>query len=466
MEKWPGNGITGVMNTRDTERKSKGRGSEGMLFELPAGGATEPEGAGQARVRCAQRHQVEMICGSLDSLLPEEHRARVVWEYVQGLELSALYQKIRSVEGGAGRDAIDPKILMTLWLYATLEGVGSARQFAKLCTEHIAYRWICGGQRTNYHTLSDFRTAHPEVLDELLTRSVATLMHEGLVTLKRVAQDGERVRASAGASSFRRRKTLQECQRKAEERIKQLRQELEDDPGACSRRQQAARQRAARERKQRIDRALKELDEIEANKSEADKDKARASTTDADTRVMKMGDGGFRPAQNVQFATDTESQVITGVDVTNSGGDQGQMAPMVEQHEQRYQQTPKEMLVDGGFVKKEDIEEVSEPNGNTTVYSPVMQSKSDNRDPHTPRDDDSPVIAAWRKRMATDEAKLIYRERASTAECVNAIARNRGMQQFRVRGRPKVLAVVLLYTLTHNIMRTAALRAATETKAA
>jgi len=459
MEKSPGNGITGVMNRSDTERKSKGSGSEGMLFELPAGGATEPELAGQARVRCAQRHQVEMICGSLDSLLPEEHRVRVVWEYVQGLELSVLYQKIRSVEGGAGRDAIDPKILMALWLYATLEGVGSARQLAKLCAEHIAYRWICGGQSTNYHTLSDFRTAHPEVLDELLTRSVATLMHEGLVTLKRVAQDGERVRGSAGAASFRRRKTLQECQQRAQERVKALRQELEEDPGACSRRQQAARQRAARERTQRIDRALKELDEIEANKSEADKDKARASTTDADVRVMKMADGGFRPAQNVQFATDTGSQVITGVAVINTGSDQGQMPPMTQQHQERYGKVPDETLVDGGFAKKEDIETVESPELGTTVYAPVQKPKTPDRGPYEPRKGDSETIARWRQRMGTPEAQRIYKERASTTECVNAISRNRGLRQFLVRGLAKVRTVVLWFALAHNLMRAVALRA-------
>jgi len=180
---------------------------------------------------------------------------------------------------------------------------------------------------------------------------------------------------------------------------------------------------------------------------------------------MKMGDGGYRPAYNVQLASDTPSQIITGVDVSNSGGDQGKMAPMVEQHDERYGKTPDAMLVDGGFVKKEDITKVSEPQGSTTVYAPVMPSKTDWRDPHTPRGDDSSAVAAWRVRMATDEAKRIYRERASTAECVNAIARNRGLQQFRVRGRPKVRAVILLYVLAHNLIRATALRAAAQTEA-
>jgi len=175
---------------------------------------------------------------------------------------------------------------------------------------------------------------------------------------------------------------------------------------------------------------------------------------------MKMGDGGFRPAFNAQLATATDSQVITGVAVTNSGGDQGQLAPMVEQHQERYDEKPKEALVDGGFVKKADIDAVSPPQGGPVVYAPLMASKAPNRDPHTPRDDDSPAVAEWRQRMATDEAKAIDRQRAATAECVNALARNRGLQRFLVRGLRKVKAVVLWYALAHNLMRAVALRAA------
>ncbi len=378
---------------------------------------------------------------SLDSLLPEDHRARLVWEYVQGLDLGALYEPIRAVEGTAGRNAIDPRILLALWLYATLDGVGSARQLARLCEDHVAYRWICGGVSVNYHTLSDFRTAHPVFLEELLTQSVATLMHEGLVTLQRVAQDGMRVRASAGAASFRRRATLEECQTQARQQVETLRQELEADPAACTRRQQAARQRAARERSERVARALGELAEVEAKKQGQKKEKARASTTDPEARVMKMGDGGFRPAHNVQFATDTASQVITGVDVVNAGSDTGQMPPMIEQHQQRYGKTPEETLVDGGFAKQEDIEEVSSPEVGTTVYAPVQKPRKEGRDPYQPLPGDSVTIAAWRQRMGTPEAKEIYKERAATAECVNAISRNRGLRQFLVRGLQKVRAV-------------------------
>jgi hypothetical protein len=323
----------------------------------------------------------------------------------------------------------------------------------------VAYRWICGGVKANYHTLSDFRTAHPALLDELLTQSVATLMHEGLVTLDRVAQDGMRVRASAGASSFRRRKTLQQCQAEAQQQVEALAKEVEADPGGGDRRQQAARQRAARERSERIGKALQAQQEIASKKKKKDRHKARASTTDPDARVMKMADGGYRPAQNVELATDTGSQVVAGVDVVNTGSDQGQMPPMTKQLKRRYGKVPAQTLIDGGFAKKEDIETVSKQPDGTTVYAPVQKPKTADRDPHQPLPGDSATIAQWRRRMGTEEAKEIYKQRASTAECVNAISRNRGMQQFLVRGLEKVRTVVLWFALAHNLMRAVALRA-------
>jgi transposase len=426
--------------------------------ETPRAEATQAPRIGPKRMRYAVRDQVEFQQCSLEELLPEDHEARIVWSYVCGLDLSDLIGGIQAVEDGPGQAPADPRILMALWLYATLRGVGSARELNRLCQYHAAYRWICGGVSMNYHTLSDFRTQHLDLLDRLLTEGVASLMTEGLVTLDRVAQDGMKVRASAGAASFRRQPTLEEALAEAEQQVTKLRQELEADPAAQKTRQQTARKRAAEERAVRIKAALDQLPKIAESKKPKDREKARASTTDADARVMKMGDGGFRPAFNVQLATATDSQIITGVDVTNSGGDQGQLAPMVEQHQQRYEQVPNEALVDGGFTKKEDIEEVEQ--GGTTVYAPVQKSKDPERDAHTPRSDDTPAVAQWRQRMATDEAKAIYRERASTAECVNALARNRGLQRFLVRGLQKVKAVALWYALVHNLMRAVTLRTA------
>jgi len=451
------------MNTNRSDHASNREQPQGVLFETPAGDAppsSREQPAGTPRLKRADRRQVVCLPHALDDLLTEDHEARIIWAYVEGLDLTPLHDAILAVEGHAGRSAADRKIFMALWLYATLKGIGSARQLAELCEHHVAYRWICGGVSINHHTLSDFRTAHGAFLDGLLTQGVAGLRHEGLVEMERVAQDGMRVRASAGAASFRRRETLQKCLAEAEEQVQRLRAELETDPAAADQRQKAARQRAARERLERVQKALDHLPELEARRKPKDRETTRVSTTDAEATVMKMGDGGYRPAYNVQLATDTATQIITGVDVVTTGGDQGQLAPMVEQHEERYQQAPEAILVDGGFVKKEAIEQVSPPAGSTKVYAPVMESKDPQRDRHTPCDDDSPAVAEWRVRMGTPEAKEIYKQRAATAECVNAMARNRNLQQFRVRGRSKVRAIVLWYVLVHNLMRALALRAA------
>jgi transposase len=433
-----------------------------MLLDLSSEAAPQtrpPRPAGKPRLRRPDRRQVEMRCLSLDQLLPEDHPARTVWHYVRQLDLGPLYEPIRATEGHAGRPAVDPAVLVALWLFATLEGVGSARQLDGLCTEQLPYQWLCGGVSVNYHTLSDFRVGHGEFLDQLLTTSVAALLHEELVPLQRVAQDGMKVRASAGAASFRRRATLEECLQEAEEQVESLRAEMDADPAASHRRQQKARQRAAEERCERVRQALAHLPEIEAKKKAAEKAKARSSTTDSEARVMKMADGGFRPAYNVQLATDAATQVITGVDVTNQGSDQGQLAPMVAQHEQRYGTAPGAVLADGGFVTIDDIEAVSATEVETTVYAPVPAPKDETRDPHTPLPTDSAAVAEWRQRMGTEKSKAIYKERAATAECVNAQMRNRGLYQFRVRGLVKVKAVVLWYVLAHNLLRILALRA-------
>ena len=406
------------------------------------------------RLREADRTQVCLRPLDLEGLLPEDHRARIVWAYVEGLDLTPLYQQIQAVAGEAGRPATDPKLLLALWLYATLEAVGSARALDRLCTTHLAYQWLCGGVSMNYHTLADFRTAQGAFLDTLLTQGVAVLLAAGVVTLERVAQDGVKVRASAGAASFRRRTTLEQCLADAATQVQTLRAELEADPGATTARQKAARERAARERQARVAQALAHLPALEAKKKPADRTKARASTTDPDARVMKMADGGYRPAYNLQFATDTGAQVIVGVDATTAGTDHGQLAPMVDQVEARHGQAPAATLVDGGFVTKEDIAAVSD---RTTVYAPVQTPKDPTRNPHAPLPTDPPAVAAWRERMGTPEAQAIYKERAATAECVNAQARNRGLRQLAVRGLAKVRVIAVWYALAHNLMRMVAL---------
>jgi transposase len=256
---------------------------------------------GTPRLRRANRRQVQFRACAWNDLLPEGHSARIAWQFVEGVDLSPLLGQIKSVEGQPGTPPIDPRILMAFWLYATLRGVGSARELDRRCGEHgeVPFQWICGGVSVNHHTLSDFRTQHVEFLDGVLTQSVAALLEQELVEMDRVAQDGMRVRASAGAASFRRKPTLEECLTEAEAQVEALKQELETDPAAASRREQAARKRATEERGKRVQEALTRMPEAEAKKKKDEKEKARVSTTDPEATVMKMPDGGFRPAFNV-----------------------------------------------------------------------------------------------------------------------------------------------------------------------
>jgi transposase len=419
------------------------------------------------RLLYARRTQGEIRTDSLDQLLPPDHPVREVWQFVEGLDLSPLVAAIRSVPGHPGAPAIDPKILMALCLQATIDGIGSSRVLAHLCEEHLVYRWLCGGVAVGYHTLADFRTGHGDVLNQLLTETVAVLLHQGLIDLNRVAQDGMRVRAAAGASSFRRAKTIETCLAEAREQVEALRSQADEDGGAASRREQAARQRAATERVARLQAAKEELAKLqEVNAAQPkcrqkDPAEVRASMTDPECRKMKMPDGGFRPAYNVQLATTTEGGVIVGVDATNAGTDGGQMPPMVEQIEDRFGTKPRDMLVDGGFATVDAIDRV-ERNG-TTVYAPLKKEHEQldgDQDPYARKKSDTDATAQWRARMGTAEAKTIYKERASTAEWVNAQVRNRGLYGVTVRGRAKVLVVVLWHALAHNLGRMQKLRAA------
>lgn len=451
--------------------------SPASLFEdLPAEQEPQVMAAKQARAvarrqgppRLLQpnRRQIELRASDLESLLGEEHRARLVWGYVERQDLSRLIESIKARGSNAGRSAIDPRILFALWLYATLDGVGSGREIARLTCESDAYRWICGGVSVNYHALNDFRSGNETLMDEVLTANVAALASAGAISLERVAQDGMRVRADAGAASFRRQARLEQHLAEAGELIHDIKKRVAADPAAASRRARAARERAAQQREERIRAALEQLPQVQAAKRRnGDKpEDARASTTDADARVMKMGDGGFRPAFNVQLATTCENQVIVGVEVSNAGSDMAQMAPMVEQVIDRTGTAPGQWLVDGGFPAHEQINAVHEhTKGQTEVIAPVPEPKrkvgkpgDDNTPPpdkHQRKEGDSEPVAQWRARMADDEIKDVYKQRAATAECVNALARNRGLQRMPVRGLSKVRAVAYLYALAHNLMR-------------
>jgi len=444
------------------------------LFEaLPEQTPGEPPGSElpPARLRTAQRDQLGFQMVDLDSLLAPEHPARAVWAFVEALDLSELLASIKARGGEPGRPAADPKILMTLWLYATIEAVGSARALAELCAAHVAYRWICGGVSMNHHTLADFRVNQAALLDRLLAQGVASLVSEGLVTLQRLAQDGVRIRAAAGSSSYRRRPRLECLLAAAESRVVQLKAELAANPAASTARQHAARERAARERVERTQAALRQMKQLEVQRAQREKthkkDTARqkaprASTTDAEARVMKMADGGYRPAYNGQFVSDPQTQVIVAVALDTTGSDLGQMAPMQAQITETYGQTPKQYLVDGGFSRLDDIEQAHD--AGIEVFAPPPANKH-GTDPFAPRQGDGPGTLAWRTRMSSEAGKLVYRER-SKHECINAQLRNCSVVRLLVRGKAKVRAVLLWFAVAHNLLRALALRGAAAQAAA
>lgn len=431
----------------------------------PGDVATSPAAVGKPRLRVPQRDQVEMHWASLDQLLEPDHPARTVWAAVCGLDLSPWLCTIKAVEGEVGRNATDPRLLVALWIYATLEGIGSARELARLCEKHVAFQWLCGGLGVNYHLLANFRSQGGEKWDDLLTQIVGSLLAENLVTMKRVAQDGMRVRASAGKGSFRRKPRLQQFLQEAREQVESLKKLADETPEDLTQRQRAARRRAAEERQERLAEALRNCEELQQQREETARisgrkpTEARASTTDPDSRTMKFADGGYRPGYNVQFSTDTETGIIVGVDVSNHGTDSEELPPMLEQLEQRYRRQPEEALVDGGFASRETINEAAKRG--CVVYAPLKEEGKQlaaGKDPYVPKKGDSPAVAAWRERMGTEAAKLIYRLRCQTAEWVNALCRNRGFWQMPVRGQPKCRTVALLYAITHNIVRTVKLR--------
>jgi hypothetical protein len=279
------------------------------------------------------------------------------------------------------------------------------------------------------------------------------LRHAGLVEFAQVAQDGMRVRASAGAASFRRGPTLEQALSEAQAFLAQVQEAgapPDGDPdGPPTPRQRAARERAARARVARVEAALAALPAAQATKP-PQQAQARVSTTDAEARVMKMADGGFRPAYNVEFAADTAHRAIVGVAVTNAGSDLAQAPPMVAQVRERVGHLPGHWLVDGGFASHATIEAVGAQG--VTVLAPVPHSKDPARDRFTPRASDSAVIAAWRTRMGTAPAQALYGLRGQTSECVNAHARYHGLEQLRVRGLAKVRCVALWMALTHNLL--------------
>jgi len=426
------------------------------------------------RVRVPERKQMAMMVSCADDLVPANHPVRLIWDVVGRLDLAAFYAPIRARTGVVGRDATDPRLLVALWLYGATRGVGSARELARRCTESRPYQWLCGGGcafpggvSLNHHTLSDFRVGHAAALDALFTAVIASLLDKGVIKVHRISQDGTRVRACAGASSFRREQRLNELLEQAKVHVAELKTLL-DDPAksaGLSAKQRAARVRAARRRQARVEQAIAQLPELNARqerlkKRVSKKDQAngklkepRASTTDADARVMKMPDGGFRPAVNVQLATDTHSRAIVGVTVVNAGVDTAQAEPMRNQVEDRTKRKVHEHLLDGGYLVHDEIERAHDQR--VTLYVPPKPPRNTDQrgSEYEPRPEDSDVLRDWRARMGSDDGKAIYKERAATSETANAdLKTHRGLVQLTVRGLAKATCVALWSALAYNLM--------------
>jgi len=410
------------------------------------------------RVNSPVRNQIEFVSTCLDNLISEDHPVRNIWGYIDQMDLSIITKKIQSTSNSPGRPAIDPKILLALWIYALVEGIGSARVIDRYCSEHLAFKWICGGVSVNYHTISDFRK-NSEEFDQLVTMCIARLIQRDLITLKRISQDGMKVRASAGSSSFRRKPRLKELLSIAKERVEILRKEIDADPSQCLNRQMAARKRAAEERKSRIEKAIDEHKKVIIEKgrtkkkhrkpfTDNEKKEIRASITDPDARKMIMGNGGYNPAFNVQLAVDTNSRFIVGYDVIKNL-DSGQLSKMFAEVKENYNITPEQWLVDKGYLEFNDLIKVQK-SGCKVYVNPSLKGK---KDPNAINEKEDAELGEWRKRMGTEEAKEIYKDRASNSEWANAGMRNRGLGQLLVRGINAVKGVIGLQVLAHNIVR-------------
>jgi len=385
-----------------------------------------------------------------DALEPS-HPARVLWDVLGKMELGAFSKGCGAVEGRAGRSLKSPRMLLTLWLYALTQAVGSAREIARLVSSDTAYRWIAGNVDISHQKLSQFRVGHGEALNELMTNILATLMNQGLLSLSLVAQDGTRTRAAATAPSFRTYGSLLQCREQAKLHLKAV-LATADDP-EYTRAQHAARAAAAKDYQERVEAAITTVTELQEQRSPSDSP-ARASTTDVEARVMKMGDGGFRPAYNVQYAVAGSEmggpRTIVGVNVTNVGSDMGSLGPMVEQIEQRTGQRPAVLLADGGHAKAEDIA-ATRRMGVDVLVPPAKTAKTIEQ---LEAEGADPEVIAWRQRMETDEAKQLYRARAGLAELANAHQKtHHGITQVLVHGAAKVTCVILLNAIGCNLLQ-------------
>ena len=492
------------------------------LIELPesSGEPKQPseslkEREPEKRLKVVDRKQVFLRAVDMERLIAEDHPARGIQAMVSRLDLTGLLRKIKAVKGRPGQSHVDPRLLMALWIYGYSEGISSARELSRMCEWEPGCQWLTGMQGLNYHTLADFRAQHREELDQIFVQVLGLLSAEGLIEMKRITQDGTKIRANAARHSFHRQAHLELARRQVEELSSPESQIL-------NQRMIEARKRARADKKQRLEQALKELAEIQKTKSESEKPEARVSSTDPQARVMKQADGGFAPSYNVQLSTDSANGLIVAVDVTQAGTDCDQLVPAIDQVQANTGKTPEQVLTDGGYtMKNANIEAMAERG--IDLIGPVVESNSEaslksrgiqsdfypdkfrydsetdtflcpagkvlhridisKREGRTEyiyraaaadcqacpmkdqccpkssprrlvRKQDTPAVAAFRVKMQTEEAKRTYQTRAQIAEFPHAWIKEKiGFRRFRLRGRLKARTEAVWACLTYNIQQ-------------
>lgn len=417
------------------------------------------------KLKSACRDQMEFQVSCLNDRIPLEHKARSVWDFVEAMDTTICLDYINSMYGCVGRPSVDPKILLTLWIYTILDGNCSARKLAELCQNHDVYKWICGGVSVNRTSLAEFRSHNPRKFNELLTNCLAVMVKADLINDTDFAQDGTRIKANAGFSSFRREDTLEKIKADLTLYIEKLKAEEKTSANAYETRQREVKERAAIEKKSRVDEALRNLESARCekiingkrNRDEPTEDElkdVRASITDPEVRKMKMGDGGYRLAYNVQFATGLDSRVIYGVNVVNTldpGTAPILMAQVCERLKNLNLDHIKKWIADAAYSAKNDVENIAELFPNCLYYAPPKPRKGVN--PKKVQKGDSEAIKEWRSLIGTEEVEELYRKRCSTAEFSNMHVKNQSLQQVSVRGLIKVKGVALLHAIAQNCSR-------------
>jgi len=418
------------------------------------------------RINQADRRQPAFELVDLEALVPDDHRVRSIWSFVEALDLSMFYDRIKARGDAPGRPASDPRVLLALWLYATVEGIGSARALERLCAYHVIYRWICGGVGVNHSLLSAFRIDSGAFLDQLMTRTLAALIEEGLIDLDEVITDGTKVRASASLTSMRRKPRIEQIEADLTARIATLKQEIDSDPAAAERRCKNRQLAAATQRAKRVSAALGKFADREtqaARRAETHPgaaaksvpDEPRVSLSDPDARTMRMADGAVRPCYNVQVAT--ASGFIVAIKPTDRRNDRGLAPDVLTEVVRRCGAAPRRLLADLGAMTEQDIVGFADSHPAMQVFAPpkacVANAKPASRVRYERKLAAQPqCLKDWRVRMASEAGKVVYKRRSNT-EHVHAGMKNCGFDRLPVRGMAKVRTLCLLHAVAHNMTR-------------